>query len=682
VLLSLDDADADEGTNADAKVLSLSNNIISLCWLMTFRSFRHVDSLYSVLYKRMYPYMLFRANHTMRNSCWILSRVRRIQPLTAHHHHHHHQYNTRHCLSTRNDGTRLITYLTDVEGDKAYLERYIRQSKILTMRDNHNHNNSHNNTASNSQHLHQHQPTILPYDWCIDFTDPDGELVFGGDLWDKGGHDLFCVRQLLDLKRRYPQRVHFILGNRDLNKLRILNELGSDDGLTNPTRTTMVMPRHHGVYYLTGTGRPGDPMLPNAGISQTCPVERLKWMLADTMGSPQAFEFRKQELELEREERLARTTTGQAGWSSDIITDAHVVQSYRRACHPNGEMGQYLRQGHLALKLGSLFVVHGALPLTPEVLESAEEEESSSSSSVWSNMEFAMPWRDVAQIKEPVPSNVIDWIQSTNSFADLELRKWADCIAELERSGQSGQSDQPIWAERGGYHDAGTPYCNLMQYGYGWTPNGKRNRTVVYSSWQTRGMPRRFARDAATKFAKMTSEFFDEAHVQLILSGHQPSGDMPTPIRVDANKMIVCCDTSYSGDTMWEDVARINPGRGSSGSGRGNLAVSEVLVEQCKLSGEIRDVTLHGVLSDGSKYEMKNVMSDACVGLAATIGKSTLSPSSASSPSTRDWWVKAKLGANGPFLLSSAEGYDVWNRIVADDSMTTDSILRLGGARS
>jgi hypothetical protein len=310
-------------------------------------------------------------------------------------------------------------------------------------------------------------------------------------------------------------------------------------------------------------------------------------------------------------------------------------------------------------------VVHGALPLTPEVVQSVEEEEESSlssSSSVWSNMEFAMPWRDAAHIKEPVPGNVIDWIQSTNSFADLELRNWVNCIAELERS---GHCYQPVWAERGGYHHTGIPYSNLMQYGYGWTPDGKRNRTVVYSSWQTRGMPRRLARDAATKFATMTSEFFDEANVQLILTGHQPSGDMPTAIRVDANKMIVCCDTSYSGDTMWEDEARINPGRGSSSSGRGNLAVSEVLVEQCKLSGEIKDVTLHGVLSDGSKYEMKNVMSHACVGLAAPTVKSTLSPSS-------DWWVKAKLGANGPFLLSSAEGFKVWNRVEA----------RLGGSHS
>jgi hypothetical protein len=43
--------------------------------------------------------------------------------------------------------------------------------------------------------------------------------VFGGDVVDRGDGDLRILRDLMQLKRAYPTRVHFILGNRDLNKV-------------------------------------------------------------------------------------------------------------------------------------------------------------------------------------------------------------------------------------------------------------------------------------------------------------------------------------------------------------------------------------------------------------------------------------------------------------------------------
>lgn len=58
---------------------------------------------------------------------------------------------------------------------------------------------------------------------------PGKTFVFGGDLFDKGPADIRLARCLTDLKRRYPDRVFLIIGNRDHNKLRLTSELDTDD---------------------------------------------------------------------------------------------------------------------------------------------------------------------------------------------------------------------------------------------------------------------------------------------------------------------------------------------------------------------------------------------------------------------------------------------------------------------
>ena len=45
-------------------------------------------------------------------------------------------------------------------------------------------------------------------------------FVFGGDVVDKGPGDIRLCRQLVALKRRHPDRVFLVVGNRDLNKVR------------------------------------------------------------------------------------------------------------------------------------------------------------------------------------------------------------------------------------------------------------------------------------------------------------------------------------------------------------------------------------------------------------------------------------------------------------------------------
>jgi len=41
--------------------------------------------------------------------------------------------------------------------------------------------------------------------------------------------DIRLCRALVDLKKQYPDHVHLLVGNRDLNKLRFSSELSDDD---------------------------------------------------------------------------------------------------------------------------------------------------------------------------------------------------------------------------------------------------------------------------------------------------------------------------------------------------------------------------------------------------------------------------------------------------------------------
>lgn len=429
----------------------------------------------------------------------------------------------------------VISYLTDVEGDAAYLDRYVEQSKVLQFCE-----------ANNNE---------FPYEKCIEFQHDNAVLVYGGDVWDRGGSDLYVIRQLLDLQKRHDGRVHFIMGNRDMNKMRIASELG--------VVGTTTLPRHEGVYWLRGTGRPGDPLLKDNKVSQINAAERLKWILSQTMGSPDAFELRKEELQRETGRRTS---------------DKDVVDSYRQSCHPTGEMGQYLQQAHLALKLGNTLFVHGALPLTQPTLNQACKQ-GKPVQEFWSDFKFAMPWQEADEESKPHSAN--EWLKALEAFARTHVSGWKRHVEQLE-TGRQTECDG-VWSTKGGYDysTSGQGFEALMQYGMGWTPDGNRNPTIVYSSWLNDGLPYRFLPDPSTPedslFAKLTSEFFDTLGIELIVSGHQPHGDMPTRIELGEAKNILCCDTSYSGDTMWwnepGEASRTNIGRGSTSSGRGDVAV-------------------------------------------------------------------------------------------------------------
>jgi hypothetical protein len=229
-------------------------------------------------------------------------------------------------VRTNNVVAKKCAFFTDVEGNLDYFKRYVQMSRVLKF----------------------DPPDVL------DFQDNDTMFVYGGDSQDKGVGDIRFVRMLLDFKKKYAERVHFIIGNRDGNKIRLCSELNTDN---NNARLfdTKVMNDREWQYWIEESKRVTPQEFLNKdpnNILENTWTNRLKWLLKETMGAEGAFERRKEELKILHPDKE--------------IQDDDVVQSYREECDPKAPedknfMWQYLRHAKMAHVFASTIFVHGGL---------------------------------------------------------------------------------------------------------------------------------------------------------------------------------------------------------------------------------------------------------------------------------------------------------------------------------
>eukprot|EP00931_Biecheleriopsis_adriatica_P019820 TRINITY_DN1339_c1_g1_i1.p1 TRINITY_DN1339_c1_g1~~TRINITY_DN1339_c1_g1_i1.p1 ORF type:complete len:869 (-),score=160.50 TRINITY_DN1339_c1_g1_i1:18-2624(-) len=214
-----------------------------------------------------------------------------------------------------------VEFLTDVEGNWDYFLLYVSRSEVL-------------------QWLPPHRGVWGP--GKLAFKNDSCMVVFGGDAVDKGPGDIRFVKALLELKEEYPQRVHIILGNRDINKLRFYTELadGEDGSRYHPTWEP------NSKTYLDYVK---EKKLERGSLST------LRWMLDCNMGCQNTtFETRAQELALLRSDVAVNPITAQ-----------DVLNSFRGSVDPAGEdpwMLELMKVGQLAILLGDTLFVHGGIP--------------------------------------------------------------------------------------------------------------------------------------------------------------------------------------------------------------------------------------------------------------------------------------------------------------------------------
>ena len=173
--------------------------------------------------------------------------------------------------------------------------------------------------------------------------DPEGDLtlcdggwlVFGGDACDRGPGDIRITKALCSLKRRYPDRVILLQGNRDALKLRFGSEL-------DPTEAPGAGDKHWKDKYSDYLDK-----------SKLAPgrISGCKWILY-TMGcegwSTDTFSARRDEL-------------GLLGLPND---DDSVVESMYESVNPSGSdpwMLEYLRLSEVVATVGDCLFVHAGI---------------------------------------------------------------------------------------------------------------------------------------------------------------------------------------------------------------------------------------------------------------------------------------------------------------------------------
>jgi hypothetical protein len=111
----------------------------------------------------------------------------------------------------------LISYVTDIEGNLNYWNNFLDISKVVKVTD----------AAAPGA--------------ARDLSLIDGSMfVYGGDVCDRSYGDLRVISDLLHLKEKYPDRVFLVLGNRDINKLRLTTELLVPEDMTHQPATDGV----------------------------------------------------------------------------------------------------------------------------------------------------------------------------------------------------------------------------------------------------------------------------------------------------------------------------------------------------------------------------------------------------------------------------------------------------------
>jgi len=402
---------------------------------------------------------------------------------------------------------------------------------------------------------------------------PNTQFVYGGDTVDKGPGDIRLVRALVSLKQRYPDRVQLLVGNRDLNKIRLTSELSDDDmnrrisDIPKPfwNRNAKSLQEHLEEILLQESNDGGS--INSAEDLNTRP-ERLRYLLKHTLGCPDTFEFRRDEIQLltriygeypttllETHDYIPLGDLGDLNVDTACkITDDEVVNSFLYEMSEEGSLYQYLTLSQIAALIGNTIFVHGSIDeLTMKFVPPLD-------------IKFELP-------KSPPP------VDSSDGKMIEDVHQWVHELNDFLQHGMKDFVERPQWNEdrtsRGG--EALLAIQNRpSMWGRSVVCNSYADGGVIYTAdaEKERIESLRVAKVDPLAFEGIASNVFDPIPAQWLLKygikrvvvGHKPTGDCPAVLSSKYTGVeIVSLDTSYSHrKDLQESKKRFGENRGDA----------------------------------------------------------------------------------------------------------------------
>ena len=285
-----------------------------------------------------------------------------------------------------------LGYVTDVEGHLDFFLSFVKRSNVLDV-------------VSNT-----------PLQLELDLRDNHCYFVFGGDSVDKAPGDIRLCRALVSLKKRYPDRVFLLVGNRDLNKIRFTAELSKAD----MERDIDDIPPPHWDPSAPTLRTYLEEVAKTRGVARAedvnTRVERLRYMLKHTLGCSDTFEYRRQELAILNECEV------------EDISDEQVCDNFiHEVEHEDGSLRQYLENANVAAVVGNTLFLHGAVDVN--TMQCVPHHDT----------RFELP-KTRAQAGK-VCDDLMEWVSSLNEYLRVGLQDYqARPMWDEDRKSRGGEA--------------------------------------------------------------------------------------------------------------------------------------------------------------------------------------------------------------------------------------------------